>query len=85
MRYFFIAVMLAVVLAFMFFLAGIDNILVKSLFLSGIFAVYFTNLFFTKQNLWVLYYNLCLPKSVLLGLCLFSYEVLSIIIVLVIL
>ena len=77
-RYFFIALIVAVIaLAMIFLIAGMDYGLLKALlnlFLSGIIAIYFTHRSFERQNLWVLYHNLRLSKSMLLALCLVLFQ-----------
>ncbi len=77
-RYFFIAILIGIVLSVTLFLAGIENFLLKGFMWSGFTSVYVTHLFFERQNLWVLYYNLQLPKALLLCISLVLFEIISI-------
>ena len=79
-RYFFIAILFALLLAGMFSLAGTHAPITKALVWSGIVSLFATHWFFQRQNLWILYHNLRLPKMPLLGLCLFLFETAAIVV-----
>lgn len=72
--YFGFSIMLGI--AILMFFISMENFIFKSLFWSGVFSIYVTHRFLEKRNIWVLYYNLRLPKYVMLGSCFLVYETL---------
>ena len=54
--------------------AGINYAVIKSLTWAGLVSLYLINNQFSKHNLWVLYYNLRIPRFVLLGLSFIIFE-----------
>ncbi len=74
-KYVTISLTLAGILIVFFSIGGVKEVYIKSFIWSGIVSVYIINRFFEWRNIWVLYYNLGLPKYVLLGLNFLIFEV----------
>ena len=72
--YFGFSVMLGLVM--LMFFVSLENFVFKSLFWAGVFSIYVTHRFLEKRNIWILYYNLRLPKYMLLISCFLIYEML---------
>jgi hypothetical protein len=73
-KYLACSLIITILVAILLWAFGAPHIVFKSLCWAGGIAVYVTYWRFKRQNLWVLYDNLCLSRWWLLGLCCVGFE-----------
>lgn len=69
---------IAALLLLVAFWGEIPNGVLKSFIYAGIFSGLTTNYFFQKNNLWVLYYNLRIPRYLMILINIILFEIIAI-------
>jgi len=81
-KYIFISLVIAAVFIVINSFAGMENVVLKSFIWSGLVSGYATYLLFEKKNLWILYYNLRIPKFYMLGMNILLFEIIAVTVIL---
>lgn len=83
-KYIVISLIIAILLIPFTLVSGIQSGILKTFIWAGLISGYLTYVFFRKNNLWVLYYNLRIPIFLTIGVNILIYETIVIIITLLI-